>query len=207
MPYYLVSQGDCILSISSTAGFLWETIWNDPKNAALKASRKDPNVLYPGDLVFIPEKRIKQESKPVDALHSFVKKADSAKLRLQLLDRNHKPRPNLKYILIVDGKSSAGTSDGNGWIIESMPPKAKNAELTVEDQGVQEKYRMALGGVDPVTEISGVKQRLKNLGYSLGDGSQGLEQALRAFQQKYGLSVTGNADDATSEKLKSIHGC
>jgi hypothetical protein len=201
---YVVSQGDCILSIAKDFGFFWETVWNDPQNASLKQLRKDPNVLLTGDVVYIRDKEIKEESKPTDAKHSFVRKGTPAQLRLQLLDRNQKPRANLKYTLVIDGASQEGTSDSNGWINETMPPNAQKADLIVEDQGVQEKYAMGLGTVDPITETTGVEQRLKNLGHS---SPLGLGEALRSFQTKYGLPATGNPDDATRQKLKSIHGC
>jgi putative peptidoglycan binding protein len=204
LPQYVVKQGDCILSIAKDFGFFWETLWNDPQNASLKQLRKDPNVLLTGDVVYIRDKQIKEESKPTDALASFVRKGTPAQLRLQLLDRNQQPRANLQYTLVIDGKSQGGTSDSNGWINETMPPNAKKADLIVVDQGVPEKYAMGLGTVDPITVTTGVEQRLKNLGHST---TSGLSQAVKSFQKKYGLPVTGDPDDATREKLKSIHGC
>jgi hypothetical protein len=204
LPQYVVKQGDCILSIAKDFGYFWETLWNDPQNASLKQLRKDPNVLLAGDVVYIRDKQIKEESKPTDALAKFVRKGTPAQLRLQLLDRNQQPRANLKYTLVIDGKSQAGTSDSNGWINETMPPNAKKADLIVVDQGVPEKYAMGLGTVDPITVTTGVEQRLKNLGHSTASG---LSQAVKSFQKKYGLPVTGDPDDATRAKLKSIHGC
>jgi hypothetical protein len=204
MAKYVAKDGDCIISIAGDTGFFWETIWNDPDNASLKQLRKEPNVLFAGDVVSIRDKQVKQEAGATDSLHSFVRKGTPAMLKLQLLDRNHQPRTNLKYTLVIDGALRSGTTDSNGWIKESMPPNAQKADLTVEDQGVQEKYKMGLGTVDPITETSGVEQRLKNLGHST---TGGLSQAIGTFQKKYGLPVTGNPDDATRDKLKSIHGC
>jgi hypothetical protein len=31
----------------------WSSIWNDPKNAALKAKRKDPKKIQPGDKIYV----------------------------------------------------------------------------------------------------------------------------------------------------------
>ena len=100
---YAVKDGDCILSISKDFGFFWQTIWNDSRNASLKALRKDPNVLLAGDSVYIPDKQIKQVACPTDALHKFVRKGVPAMLRLQLLDRQHQPRTGLNYVLNIDG--------------------------------------------------------------------------------------------------------
>jgi N-acetylmuramoyl-L-alanine amidase len=59
MPNHNVVQGDCVLSIAEQYGFFWETVWNHPSNAELKKKREDPAILYPGDVVFVPEKRLK----------------------------------------------------------------------------------------------------------------------------------------------------
>ena len=75
----------------------------------------------------------------------------------------------------------------------------------------QRIYSLKLGGLDPVTEISGAQGRLKNLGYMIPaiDGQLGPEtvEALHQFQQANGLDVTGALDDATQAKLKEAHGC
>lgn len=34
----------------------WTSIWNDPKNAALKSKRKDPTKIQPGDIVYVRKK-------------------------------------------------------------------------------------------------------------------------------------------------------
>lgn len=35
---------------------LWTKIWNAPQNAALKARRKDPKYIQPGDSIYVPAK-------------------------------------------------------------------------------------------------------------------------------------------------------
>lgn len=44
--------------IASHEGFGsdWEKIWNSPANAQLKARRKEPNLIQPGDVIVIPSK-------------------------------------------------------------------------------------------------------------------------------------------------------
>ena len=58
---------------------------------------------------------------------------------------------------------------------------------------------------------SGVQGRLSNLGYDCGDehGELGpvTRSALRAFQETYEMTVNGEADSATREKLQEKYGC
>jgi N-acetylmuramoyl-L-alanine amidase len=202
---YVVKEGDCILSIAQNYGFFWQTLWNDPQNASLKARRVDPNVLYPGDVVHIRDKEVKLEARPTEATHKFVKKGVPAMLRLQMLDRSQQPRANLNYTLVIDGDSRTGTTDAEGRIEEPILPNAQSAQLTIQDGDDAENYTIALGSVDPVSADSGAQQRLKNLGYSASGGDW--SAAIKAFQQQSGLTPSGQLDDATRAKLKSIHGC
>ena len=77
----------------------------------LKAKRKDPNLLFPGDEVFVPDLDLKQESRPVDARHKFKLKGEQVKFKLQLLMMGE-PRNNEPYTLVVDGDDYRGRHRG-----------------------------------------------------------------------------------------------
>src|SRR5271157_624781 len=117
---YEVQAGDCMSSIAYEHGFFWQTLWNDSSNAELKAKRKNPNVLLPGDVVHIPDLTVKQESGATEQQHKFMLKAVPEKLRMTLRDHKHQPRPNLDYIITIDGNSRRGCTDGNGELVESI---------------------------------------------------------------------------------------
>ena len=55
---HIVEPGDCMASIGEQYGFHWETLWDLAENADLKKNRKNPNVLFEGDEVTIPDKRL-----------------------------------------------------------------------------------------------------------------------------------------------------
>jgi hypothetical protein len=205
MPKITVQQGDSIPSIAVENGFFWETIWNHGENAQLKAKRTSPNQLFPGDEVFVPELRRKTESRPVDARHRFKRKGVPAKLRVQLM-RLDEPRKNEPYVLDIDGTMIRGTTDGNGKIEQYMPPNAKSVSINL--QGGKEVIKLRIGHLDPIDEISGVQQRLNNLGFNAGSEDGELDDqtrsALKTFQQKHGLDPSGEIDDSTRAKLKSL---
>lgn len=82
---YVVMQGECIESIAFEHGFYGESIWNDSQNAELKKVRKDHNILYPGDIIFIPDKEENHEHSNSGQRHPFRRKGVPAILRIRLL--------------------------------------------------------------------------------------------------------------------------
>ena len=123
-----------------------------------------------------------------------------------------KPRANVPFKMVIDAFTFTGTTDAEGKIKVNIPPNAKSGKLTLEPGTPNEQtLPIRLGFLDPITEISGVKQRLTNLGFACNDGTAEATPALRfalgAFQQKNGLDVTRTIDEATRNKLKELHGC
>lgn len=210
MPDYTIEAGDCLLNLAHAHGLLWETIWNHPNNSQLKARREDPNILLPGDVLFIPEKRQKEQQKSTDQTHKFVRLGTPAKVRLRLLDFQRHPRRNVRYSASVDGRRSEGVSDSDGMIEFVAPPDAREVHLLLTENGRQEEHRLQLGHMDPLETISGVQRRLANLGYHCGgeDGELGdaTRAALRAFQRERQLPESGETDDATRSALRQLHG-
>ena len=72
---YKVVQSDCIDSISFNYGFMPDTIWNHPTNAELKQKRQNPNILFPGDVVVIPDKTVKEELGTTEQRHRFRRRS------------------------------------------------------------------------------------------------------------------------------------
>jgi hypothetical protein len=212
MPYHDVKPGDCMSSIAEEYGFFWQTLWNLPENASLKAQRGNPNVLMPGeDVVFVPEKREKIESRSTGDIHRFRVKNVPAKLRIQFL-ADGKPRANVPYTLTIDGKvvSRPGDrTDGNGLVVCSISPLAEAGMLVLGEGKDCIEYALHLGQLNPASEVTGAQQRLRNLGYYDGplDGvlNEATQDAIRAFQARSGLKPTGALDQATQSKLRSVH--
>lgn len=206
MPTTQISQGGSIPSVAKDNGFFWETLWDHPDNAALKEKRKNPNVLFEGDEVFVPEKELKEVTKPTEAKHKFKRKGDPLKFRLQLMMMG-KPRKNEDYVLVVDGKQIQGKTDGDGKLEATIPGNATGG--TIKLRGGQEEYPVRIGHLDPIDTVSGVKQRLNNLGFTCGSEGDSLDEgttaALQRFQTKFKLTPSGEADDATKAKLAELH--
>lgn len=201
MPTHVVQQGECVSSIAGHYGFKWETVWNHPNNASLLQKRNDPNVLYPGDEVYIPDSEIKEVPKGTEKRHKFVKKGASAKLKIRLLD-DYKPRAGVKYELEIDGALKSGVTDGNGFVQCPIPPGARRGRLLVGQGSTKDVYELRLGELDPLDTDEGISGRLLDLGF----GTDNLSEAISAFQLREGLEVTGEANQSTRSLLKERFG-
>lgn len=195
-----VRQGDCISSIAEKNGLFWQTLWD--ANPDLQQIRNDPNLLQPGDIVLVPEKREGEQSGATEQKHTFRKKGVPAKLRL-ILEHNDQPLKNKPYVLKVDGRLVEGTTDDRGFLEQPISPLAKKAEIEIEDL----HFEFLLGSMDPIEETTGIQARLQNLGFYDGDidGDAGplTSAALAEFQAFSNLEATGELDDSTRTQLFS----
>jgi len=198
-----VQQGDCIFSLARQNGFFWETLWNHADNSQLKQLRKDPSILQPNDVVKIPKKEPREESRGTDAKHQFKLKGTPVKVRIKVL-REGKPRANQPYRLTIDGKLKTGQTDGSGLVELTIPANAKSGELRVGKGTEEEIYEFQLGTVDPLDTEAGARGRLADLGY---DESLPFDELLKEFQGKEGITpASGTLDAATQAKLKERFG-
>lgn len=218
--YYTVKQGDYLSGIAAKYGFSdYNTIWNRPENADLKAQRDNPNVLYPGDQIYIPDKEIKDYSKPTDQTHNFQVNTSPLKLRVKLSKFYDKPLANTPCDLLIGGKLVKVTSDANG-IVEQVIPKTVqdgtitvHQQITVKGQSVPNDFDVPfkIGQLDPVDKITGQVARLSNLGYYRKDlepyDDPEFVSAVEEFQCDNGLTVDGDCGPQTQAKLKAVHGC
>lgn len=209
MPKHIVTQGQCVESIAFDHGLFWETVWNDAQNAELKQKRNNPNVLMPGDEIFIPEKQEKQVSGATEQTHRFRRKGVPSKIYI-VVKKEGEPRAEEPYKLKIDDNWFYGTTNAQGEIKHPIPPNAKEGKLIVGKDEDTLEYTLQLGGVDPIDEISGIQGRLNNLGFLCGaaDGKMTpeTEKAIKSFQKQAGLEETGKPDQATQDALKNAHG-
>lgn len=211
---HTIKAGECLSSITKKYGFSdYKTIYEHPQNAEFKRKRPNPNVVHPGDSLFIPEKELKQIPIATEQKHPFKLKRQKTFLHLIVKDSTGKPYANVKYDLTVAGELMKGTTGGDGKIEQEILADAKVGELFLYSKSGTEEIigaiELDLGFLEPVEEDIGVQARLINLGFDCGrvDGVVGTktQAALRAFQRKNGLTANGNADAATRDKLRQIH--
>ena len=216
---HTVEQGEHVSGIAKRYGFSsYRTIWDHPRNAELKRERVNPNVLFPGDRLFIPDREEKQEPRPTDQRHRFQVQRPDLKLRLILEDLYDRPIAKAECDLSIEGETRRLTTAANGRVEETIAPEAQRAMLLVKDSQTpvnEIAIPVRIGHLDPVDKASGQAARLNNLGYFAGpfEGRTAEENralflsAVEEFQCDHKLTVDGKCGPATQAKLKQVHGC
>ena len=204
---HIVQQGETLVSIAAGCGLTPEQVWADESNAELRQTRISPNILLPGDRIYLPDKKVKSELCAVERRHRFRLRAQVCKLRLVLVDAAGQPIANQVCELQVEFERHPLVTDANGRVEQDIPVTARNAVLTVMDM----ELPLKIGFLDPVTEVPGQVARLNNLGYDAGSTErpepQQLRSAVEEFQCDHGLVVDGLCGPQTQDKLREIHGC
>jgi hypothetical protein len=216
---HVVKQGECLASIAERYGFAdWRIIYDDPSNERLREARPNPNVLLPGDEVAIPEQPGQRGAAielPTGSAHALALELPRSVLRLRVLDSPDGEGIQAHYRLEVEGVAEPlrGTIGADGILEASVPPAARNARLVLEaepDGDVLETFQLHIGALDPVSAPSGVRERLRRLGFDPGpeEGALGpsSEAALRAFQARHGLEETGTVTEETADELVELAG-
>lgn len=203
---HIIQQGESTISLSEQYGFFAQTIWNHADNAELKRLRKDMNVLSPGDRMLVPDKCLKDVSKPTGQKHRFRRKGVPAKFRLQIFD-GEKLRAKQDYRFTIDGAIFTGKTDSSGVLDLYVSPAAKEGTLVIGPDHFE--LVVDFGHLNPISEVSGVQMRLNNLGYACGEANGELNEATRValqkFQRRFSIAESGEADEATRKKLEQMH--
>lgn len=212
---HIVKSGDCLHRLAKRHGFAdWRTIYEHADNADFREKRPNPNVIYPGDEVHIPELEPTDFSRDTDSRHTFKVKRPRMMMRIEVRDETDTPLAGKAFELELGNELHEGTTDGDGIVEQEVAEGDEAGELTVwlSDNREAERYvwEIHLGHLDPVEEVVGVRQRLNNLGFYCEEGGDEIDEtlrlALRGFQDIAGIETSGEIDDATRGKLVEMHG-
>ena len=200
---HTIVEGDSVTSLADANGFFVGTIWDDSANAGLRAKRTSMDILMPGDEVTIPDLRVASVDRPTDKHHRFKRLGVPAIFRLQVFDGDA-PRREQDYLLTIGERAIHGKTDASGVLVHTLPACTQEALLVIGPD--RRELQILFGQLDPETELIGVQKRLNNLGYHCGAPggtmNDATRDALRAFQRRFSLTQTGEADDATKKLLQ-----
>jgi N-acetylmuramoyl-L-alanine amidase len=212
---HVVEQGHYVSKLAKQRGFTnFKTIWDHPANKELKKLRTTPNVLAPGDKLFIPEKKPRTEVRSTDSQHKFTLLGKPLKLRVVVHDVTDKPVSGKPCELKVTDSPDVTplNTDGSGMVEREIKPDAAKGKLTLKDAGlpIDLDLDLLIGHLDPLDTITGQKARLNNLGYNAGDVNDQVtlqfKSAVEEFQCDQKLAVDGVCGPNTQAKLKTAYG-
>lgn len=215
---YTVVSGDCLSGIAKRFGFQdYQTIYNHPDNSSFKVKRPNPNLIYPGDIIVIPDKSQKSVNVAVGSSSTIKIKRQKQLLRVKM-STHGEPLKDAPFTLFIKGRNGIADykiegkkTDGQGVIAEKIPTEyiKETGETSAEIIIYGIPYLIKIGGLDPISTVSGVKQRLKNLGYSITrlDNQLGPEDknVIELFQFINEMEVNGNINDKFRQKLHELH--
>lgn len=108
---HTVRQGECINSLAERYGFFPDTLWDAAENKDLRDLREDPNILQPGDVVYIPDLTPREESGGTDDLHRFRRRGVPALFRAVF----YRPPSPEEDSSDEDSADGADNADGGGF--------------------------------------------------------------------------------------------
>lgn len=211
---HVVGAGDNLAAIAAKHGYRnWRLVWEHAGNARLREARPDPDLLFPGDTVVVPDPHRRSLSAPVDRRHVYVVSGRRRVLRVRLLDANGQPLAPQRVRIVIDGGEPIDrTTDGDGVVEVPAPPGSRVATLHVG--GLAREIDLAhLNPIDATADsgMSGLQMRLRNLGYLAEPPSGALDRATRIalalFQRDMGLPIDAEPGAATLDRLLHEHGC
>lgn len=210
---HVVAQGECLSTIAARYGFAnWRDVDNHPDNVTLRRTRKNPNLLFPGDEVAIPETRPKTLTLATGQRYRFEIRRAKVKIRVHLVNDKGEALEGKRFRLTILGRTVEGMTDGEGLVEAAVPIHVASADLDVwlnDHEHPDLHYELALGDLDPHDAISGLQGRLKNLGYPCtinGKVDEATALAAHAFRARNGLPPAEDPlDDAFRARLALAH--
>ncbi len=229
MQPYVIRQGDYITKLAYKFGFDADKVWNDPQNAQLRQDGKlsqDPNILNPTDMLYIPD----QNTPPVThslttgTTNSFVSDVPTVNVNLKFVEAQFASQA----FTVVELPALVDLTTGaDGTVTFAVPTTQETFTVVFTSDGTT--FTCCLGYVDPIGTVSGVAQRLQNLGYLDPNVDFGVEDvdAIREALQEFRASqsaadspsppASGDESDqdpdsfppisdATAALLKAAHG-
>ena len=145
---HTVAAGECLSAIAAKYGFPdYHAIYGDPANASFREERPNPNLIYAGDVIAIPDKKKGTKSARSGATHKFVARVGTKQLLLKLESEPGEPLANVIFEIQAPGlQTIRGGTDEEGFLDVRVPAKLKQATVKAADLS----WDIAIGDLNPI---------------------------------------------------------
>ncbi len=163
----MIRQGDYLASLAHQFSFDANAVRSDPKNATFRQLRPDPNILYPTDILYIPDQNGSPTMKTLatGTTNTFVSDAPSVTVTHQFAGVGGSTYACAAYTVQELEQLTVLVTDENGVATFKVPVTLDTATVVFTKTG--ESCPLSIGALDPIDTLSGIFARLQNLGYIL----------------------------------------
>lgn len=214
---HVVKQGEDLTDIAVKYKFSdWKDIYNHSKNKKFQMRRPDPDVIMPGDKLYIPDVEKKKVSVSTGKTHRFVVKSPGQQFRIKFDLHEDLFREKLRAVLNIGSKTIEASVRDDGLIeMDVNNTAAGEGRLDIyvgpDSEFPDYTFTIGLSHLDPVDEITGLQARLNALDFDCGEVDGNMDsltsKAVREFQTEYKLKVDGIAGASTRDALIKAYGC
>lgn len=169
MEPYVIKQGDYLFKIAHEQNFDAMKVWQAPENADLRKRRPNPNILLPGDVLYIPDAKTREPQTfalTPNTTNTFTSSAPSVAIIVKLIGTNSTTYSSRAYTVKELPALTDLQTDGSGTATFQAPVTLDIATLSFTDTA--ESFSFTIAALNPIDSLSGMFQRLQNLGY-IGD--------------------------------------
>lgn len=204
----VVRPGEHLAVIAYRHGADTDDVWGAKANRRLRADRPGAHMLVAGDVVELPEKKHPPPIPiAIGAETRIVATIPHVPIEL-VLGTTGSLVTDEPWHIEANGEKANGTTTSDGKVSFSVRVTTRRVTLVLDKRGVRRE--LAIGGLDPADNLSGIAQRLQNLGLYHGPVidtmSPDIAAAITELQRKRGLAPTGHLDRETRDAITTEHG-
>ena len=217
---YVIRSGDYLTAIAYSRGLKPDDVWNDPANATLRQTRKNPEMLAPGDVLYLPAVKRTWMPLKVGSANAFVASPPNVEVHVLLKDASGNPLAGKSVETMPVLQTTPLTTDGSGVLVLSVPVHVRAVQVTMKDPALI--FDVRVGNLDPHDVPTGALSRLRQLGYVADESAlldrrpdylrgfpshdAPLQSGVAAFQADQGTEPTGELDDDAHAQLLKAYG-
>src|SRR6187399_3422511 len=123
MKPYVIKQGDYLSKLAYQMGFDMTVVWEASENEEIRTKRPCKDVLYPGDVLYIPDVEPKEESVSGGGSNGYGANVPLTTVELEFVDDTGKPLADQTCEVqgLSGGSTESKTTDGSGILKLEVP--------------------------------------------------------------------------------------